>query len=135
MKYKVEIPFRLPSLNDYINICRRNKFEASNFKKGVEGDIIWAIRKSKVPKIELPVKIKITWIEKNKKRDLDNIVSAKKYIFDALVKEKIIKNDSQKYVVELLPDEIIIDRNVKDGKVIVEIEKIIKPIYNFKAKN
>lgn len=35
MKYRIELPFRLPSLNDYIRICNRNRFEANNFKKGV----------------------------------------------------------------------------------------------------
>lgn len=85
---QMELPFKLPSLNDYINICRRNKFEASNFKKGIEGDIIWAIRKAKIPQILKPIKITYTWIEKNHKRDIDNVSSSKKYILDALQKRE-----------------------------------------------
>lgn len=38
---KIEIPFRLPSLNQYINECRRNKYAGANMKKNVEKDIGW----------------------------------------------------------------------------------------------
>ena len=37
---KIEIPFRLPSLNQYINECRRNKYAGANMKKNVEKDIV-----------------------------------------------------------------------------------------------
>ena len=33
------------------------------------------------------------WVEKNKRRDKDNIAFAKKFIQDALVKEKVLEND------------------------------------------
>lgn len=122
MKYKIELPFRLPSLNNYIDICRRNKFEASNFKKGVEGDIIWAIRKAKTPKILTPFKITYTWIEKNKKRDIDNVSSAKKYILDALQNAGIILNDSPKFYIAH-EDKFIYDKE-KGDRVIIEIEEI-----------
>ncbi len=122
MKYRIELPFRLPSLNEYINISRRNKFEASNFKKGIEGDIIWAVRKAKTPKILNPFKITYTWIEKNKKRDIDNVSSAKKYILDALQKAKIIENDSPKYYVGH-EDKFVYDKNIGD-RVIIDIEEI-----------
>ena len=32
----VEIPFRLPSLNQYINECRRNRYAGAKMKKDVE---------------------------------------------------------------------------------------------------
>lgn len=122
MKYILELPFKLPSLNDYINICRRNKFEASNFKRGIENDIIWSIRKAKLPTIEKPVKITYKWIERNKKRDIDNVSSAKKYILDALVKANVLHNDSPKYVVDHCD---IFDYDKLHGdKVIVEIVEI-----------
>ena len=37
--------------------------------------------------------------EENKKRDLDNICFAKKFILDALVKANVLKNDTHNYVV------------------------------------
>jgi hypothetical protein len=36
---------------------------------------------------------RFTWIEKDKRRNKDNIAFAKKYIFDGLVNAGIIKND------------------------------------------
>lgn len=122
MKYIIELPFRLPSLNDYIRVLNRNKFEGNNFKKGVEGDIIWAIRKAKTPAIVKPVIVHYTWIEENKRRDIDNVSSAKKYILDALVKAKILKNDGTKYVVNQ-DDKFIYDKS-KGSRVIVELEEI-----------
>lgn len=39
------------------------------------------------------------WVEKNKKRDLDNIAVAKKFINDALVKKGILQNDGWKNII------------------------------------
>jgi Holliday junction resolvase RusA-like endonuclease len=39
------------------------------------------------------------WHEKTKRRDADNIASAKKFILDALVKNGVLVDDSRKYVV------------------------------------
>ena len=33
---KIEIPFRLPSLNQYINECRKNRYAGASMKKNVE---------------------------------------------------------------------------------------------------
>lgn len=122
MKYKIELPFKLPSLNDYIHILNRNKFEANNFKKGIEGDIIWAIKKAKTPRILKKVKITYTWIEKNKKRDIDNVSSARKFINDALQKAGIINNDSPSYVVG--QTDIFLYDKLKGERVIVELEEV-----------
>lgn len=122
MKQILKIPFKLPSFNDYNNICRRNKWEANNFKKGVQGDIVWAIRKSKLEKMTNAVKVSFFWIERTKKRDIDNVMSAKKFILDALVESKVLVNDSPKYVCEIT-DKLIYDRD-KGDMVIVEIEEV-----------
>lgn len=91
-----EIPFRLPSLNEYIRACRSNKYEGYRMKADVEKDIIWFI--NNIPKFENPVIIEFTWIEENKRRDLDNIAFAKKFILDALVKAGKLKNDNRRNV-------------------------------------
>lgn len=75
----VEINMKLPSLNEYINVCRANKFQASKFKKDIENDI--GIFIARLPKYENPIKIHFHWIEGNKKRDLDNVAFAKKIYF------------------------------------------------------
>lgn len=95
-EYKIEIPLKLPSLNEYINVCRTNKYAAASFKKQQEESLMWFLKK--LPVFEKPVSIHFHWIEKNQKRDIDNIAFAKKFILDALVKLGKLKDDNQQYV-------------------------------------
>lgn len=92
----VEINLKLPSLNEYTRVCRSNAVVASKFKRDIEREISYFLINMK--KYEKPIFIDFNWIEKNKKRDLDNIASAKKFILDAMVKAGKIKNDGWKYV-------------------------------------
>lgn len=95
-KVTCEIPIKLPSLNEYINVCRTNPYKASKYKKDVEESI--GIYLTKLPRFEHPVEIHFHWIEGNKRRDLDNICSAKKFILDALVKQGKLRDDNRKCV-------------------------------------
>ena len=45
-----------------------------------------------------PVRLNFIWYEKTKRRDPDNVASAKKFILDALQKQGILPNDSRKYI-------------------------------------
>lgn len=92
----VEIKMKLPSANEYIRVCRRNKYQAAQFKHDVENRI--AIFLKRLPRFEQPVKIHFHWIEENKRRDLDNIAFAKKFILDTLVKLGKLKDDNRKCV-------------------------------------
>ena len=76
--HSITIPFRLPSLNQYINECRKNKYAGANMKKNVEKDIGWYI--NLLPEYKNPIKIHFIWVEENKRRDLDNVCFAKKFI-------------------------------------------------------
>lgn len=93
---KVEINMQLPSLNEYVNACRANRFQASKMKRDIESDISWFI--ARLPRFEKPVKIHFHWIEGNKRRDYDNIAFAKKFILDALVKRGKLKDDNRRCV-------------------------------------
>lgn len=42
--------------------------------------------------------MRFEWHERTKKRDADNIASAKKFILDALVKMRVLEDDSRKFV-------------------------------------
>jgi len=70
-----------------------------------------------MPKWTKPIKIKFTWIESNKRRDLDNISFAKKFILDALVKYGKLTDDNRNYVYGFI-DEF---EYGKETKVILEI--------------
>lgn len=93
----IEIPMKLPSLNEYINLCRENKFKAAKFKKNIEADIGLFI--GSLPTFTNPVKIHFHWVEGNKRRDYDNIAFAKKFILDTLVKRGKLKDDNRKCVI------------------------------------
>lgn len=114
----VEINMKLPSLNEYINVCRANKFQASKFKKDIENDI--GIFIARLPKYKNPIKIHFHWIEGNKKRDLDNVAFAKKFILDAMVKFGKLKDDNRKCVTAF-SDTFSYG---KDTKVVLEIEEV-----------
>lgn len=108
---KFVIPNRLAGLNEYTSANRSNKYCGSKMKSNNESSVIWAIRQSKIDKVvNYPITLKITWYEPNMKRDVDNIVFATKFIQDALVKEKIIKNDGQKQINKLI-HEVLVDRD------------------------
>lgn len=120
MKYKFEIHRKLPSLNDYINKINRNRYAGNKFKQDIQEDICWEIKTQlKGLKIERPVILHITWIEENKRRDIDNVYSAVKYIQDALVKMQVIKNDNSKCIVD-------VKNNIEyaqESKIIVVLEE------------
>ncbi len=92
---------KLPSLNEYVDACRAGKRKGAQFKKDIE-EIIWAyIKTSKtVSPVTNPVEVHFEWHEADRKRDVDNIISAKKYILDAMQVCGIIKNDSRRYVTQ-----------------------------------
>lgn len=92
---KCVIPFKLPSLNDYVDLCRENRYKAASFKKKLENDISLFLQ---FPKIEEPVTIDFIWYEDNRRRDYDNIAFAKKFILDAMVKSGKIQDDNRRFV-------------------------------------
>lgn len=116
--YSAEIPMKLPSLNEYINICRTNPFKASKFKKGLEEDI--GVFIASLPRFEHPIRIHFHWVEGTKRRDLDNICYAKKHILDAMVKAGKLKDDNRKCVTGFVDT----FEYGKETKVILEIEEV-----------
>lgn len=85
---------KLAGLNDYTKACRSNKFAGAKMKKDAEEIIGWYI-KQQLPYVHFDgvVELNFRWYEPNKRRDLDNICFAKKFILDALVSNGTIKAD------------------------------------------
>lgn len=115
MKYIIDM--KLPSLNDYIRACRTNKFLGAKMKSDLEEKIHYFL--FKMPKYDKPIKIHFTWVEGNKKRDLDNICFAKKFILDSMVKYGKLENDNRNYVYAFTDS----FEYGKETKVILEIEE------------
>lgn len=121
MVYKFEIDKRLIGLNEYTNINRRNRYLGNQVKQQEQEYIKWCILEQlgKI-KIEKPVRGYFTWIEENKRRDLDNICFAKKFILDSLVEIGVLKDDNRKIVTGFV-DQF---KYSNKSKVIVELEEI-----------
>ena len=99
---KLVIYGRLPGANEYINACRTNPHVAAKMKAEAEQEIGFEILNQLGNKpIKGKARISFWWYEPNRKRDLDNVSFAKKFILDALVKEGVINGDGWNYVVGL----------------------------------
>ena len=119
--YRVEIPMKLPSLNEFIADCRiqRGKWNKGNqTKKDLQSDLAYFI--NRLPKFETPVRIHFTWVDANSRRDIDNVCFAKKFILDALQECGKLNNDNRKWVVGFTDSFEIGD----EYKVILEIEEV-----------
>lgn len=106
---KFTIDGRLPTLNEYIDRCRTNKYAGAGFKKDHQNYIAWCIKKAGINPVE-KVSIKYIFYEKNKRRDKDNVSSfAKKVINDALQETGILKNDNWECI-ELMTENFKVDK-------------------------
>lgn len=92
-----KIPFRLPSLNEYIDKCRSNRYGGASYKKSVERDIMLVLNTQHFH-ISSQVHITFAWHEPNRKRDKDNVAFAKKFILDALQKSGRLENDNNNFI-------------------------------------
>ena len=125
MGYRLEIQGRLASLNEYIAACRTNPYKGAKLKNKSEELVFEAIR-SQLHGVHInkPIKVEYTWIEPNRKRDLDNVSSfGRKVIQDALVKARVIKNDGWDDIVGF-SDNFKLDK--KKPRIEIHIEEVEK---------
>ena len=131
---------RLPGLNEVIGKNRASKWGGSQIKHATDTAIAWQIKTQigmgRCRKPSGPVRIRIEWHEATRRRDLDNIFSAKKFILDAMQRMGILEGDGQKYVVGL-SDEFYLDdesremaeflKNNKDYRVLFDAMRNVRP--------
>ena len=103
MTYRFTIDEQLPSLNDYINTLKSPKGQrvGAGFKKRIDDLCISYILPHKWQLLKItskPILLHFQWHEKSKRRDLDNVYSAKKYILDAMQKCGVIDNDNYAHI-------------------------------------
>ena len=120
---KFVITGKFPSLNEYTEGNRNNRYHGAKIKKDCQQNVIQAIRQAKLPKVSnYPIHMKITWYEANRRRDIDNITYAVKFINDGLVQMGVIADDSQRFirsienVVEVDKENPRIEVEIKEGK-------------------
>ena len=96
-QWTVEIPIKVPSLNEYIGACRTNYHKANKMKHDVQSEV--GVYISHLPRMSKPVTIDFLWTEKNSRRDYDNLSSCgRKFILDALVASGKLPDDNRKFV-------------------------------------
>lgn len=87
----------LPSLNEYTNANRTNKYAGGRVKRK-STELVSLYCKAQLKEKYKKVFLEIDWYEKDEKKDPDNIIFAKKFILDGLVEAGIVKNDNRKHV-------------------------------------
>lgn len=99
MNQAFTIPFRLPGLNEVNAENRKNPYAGAKLKSQTDAQLMRVIRLAKVQPVQHPCIVHMTFEEPNRRRDADNVESAKKFILDALVKSGVLRGDSPRYVV------------------------------------
>lgn len=124
-EYIFEIDSKLPSLNDYLHVCKHSQGYSKTFKQETDDLIGWELKRQKMDKIRIskPIIGYITYIEPRRSRDVDNVYSASKYIFDGLQKMNVIENDNPTHLVDVKSN-VIYDKNCTRGKVIVKLVEV-----------
>lgn len=113
---------QLPNLNDYTKACRTNKYAGAKMKLNAEHLITFYIKQQlRNVAYKNIVKLSFRWYEPNKKRDLDNICFAKKFILDALVSNGVIIADGWRGVVGFT-DQFFVD--AKNPRIEIDIEEV-----------
>lgn len=118
---KLIIPGKLPGMNEYISAERTNRYEAAAMKREAEKLVIYAARSSlRGWKAKGPVMMHYLWVEKDRKRDKDNISGyGRKIIQDSLVKAKFLRNDGWNDIVGFT-DSFGVDKGNPHIEVIIE---------------
>ncbi len=114
------IPGSLPSLNQYTRACRSDARMGARLKRQVESIVKQAASTQQPPTFSGPVFLTFAWHESSRRRDLDNVAFAKKFILDALVALGVLPDDGRRYVTGFV-DVFHLDR--RDPRVEVTIER------------
>ena len=108
-------PVKVPSLNEYINACRRNKYAGGKMKK----DLSEAIRSflPSQPKMTLtpPFDLHFVFYEQTKRRDKDNVISmGVKGTLDAFQEHGILGNDNWVWIETIKADVLLAKDCIKE---------------------
>lgn len=108
---KLVIPFPLPGLNEYTDANRSHREGGNAMKSKTQRAIIASLRKQIRRPFREPVTMRFRWYEKDRRRDKDNISFAKKFILDALVQMKVLRNDGWSNIDGGFQDDFFVDKS------------------------
>lgn len=120
----MEIPGRLPGLNEYVEAERRNRFKAAKMKRDAQDWVILCVKKAmRGVHIQRPVYIRYYWHEPNRRRDKSNVSGyGRKVIEDALVEAGVLADDGWDEI-EGFEDRYFLDK--ANPRIILEIEECL----------
>ena len=120
MEIVLTIGGSLPGLNEYTKANRTNMHVGAQMKKQTEAKITSFIHQQ-LAGVETVTKcrIRFVWVEKDRRRDLDNVSFGKKFLLDSLVKNKILKGDGWSCVTGFT-DEFKVDKERPRIEVYIE---------------
>ena len=114
---------RFPSLNEVLQLAKTHWSVYSKEKERLTTAVAWEAKAAKLRPCTSPVRVTFTWMEANRRRDVDNISHGCKYVLDGLVEASVLEDDSPKYVSEIRHN-FMVDKD--RPRVIIDIEEIAK---------
>lgn len=93
---KIIVPGTMANLNNLLKAARRSWGEENRIKQKHTEDVAKLCKG--LTKCETPVMVRVNWVERNRRRDPDNIFSASKFILDGLVRGGVLEDDGQRWV-------------------------------------
>ena len=94
---QVVIQGRLPGMNDFIGAMNANRWKGADLKRKETKRC--AMAAMGLAKIKYPVRIEISWVERDSRRDIDNVASGgTKVLLDGLVMAGVLPDDSRKWI-------------------------------------
>lgn len=97
MEYEIIILSKLPTLNEYINVERGNRYYAAKMKDKFTG----LCAKYFLMSAKMPVQlydVELFWTVENNKTDSDNVFFGVKFILDGAKKSGRLRDDNRKNI-------------------------------------
>lgn len=117
---KIIIPFALPGLNELISAERQHRQKAAKLKRGHQRAVELCIRSQLRRPLREPVTMHYLWVEKDRRRDKDNVSSfGRKIIQDALVSVHALQNDGWADI-EGFTDAFAVDKKRTRIEIVIE---------------
>lgn len=117
---KIIIPFALPGLNELIAAERQHRQKAAKLKRENQRAVELCIRSQLRRPLREPVTMHYLWVEKDRRRDKDNVSSfGRKIIQDALVSVHVLRNDGWANI-EGFTDSFAVDKKRPRIEVLIE---------------
>lgn len=109
----------VPSLNDYIRAERSNRFIAAKLKADIQDRLGWELKPRPEKPLETVADLTVAFILKDRRKDWDNVMFGLKFIQDALVEARILKDDSPAW---LNPPRVLFGFDASDPRIIIRLE-------------